>query len=500
MHFVTSLFNSFLMIQSMTGFGKSVVQLPAKKITIELKSLNSKSLDLNARIPSAYREKELLLRNTIANALERGKVDFALYIEITGEETTTQINVPVVREYVRQLREVSPIISEKDDIELIKMAVRMPDAVKTERDEIDEQEFMVIEKALNTAIKELQHYRTEEGKALENEFDTRTKNIQQLLKEVEKMDPDRLQLVRERLRKAVADLKENIDENRFEQELIYYLEKFDVTEEKVRLGNHLDYFIASLHSDDSNGRKLGFISQEIGREINTLGSKANYAPMQQLVVQMKDELEKIKEQSQTSSTSMGNQDKTSKKGKLLIFSAPSGSGKTTIVRHLLQFPELNLEFSVSCTTRAPRGEEKQGENYYFISLPEFKQHIKNEDFVEWEEVYRDMFYGTLKSEVERIWAKGKNVIFDIDVAGGLRIKRKFPQQTLAVFVKPPSIDELKIRLKQRKTESDDKINMRIAKASVELATAPQFDKIIKNYDLDTAKTEAYRLVSEFINA
>lgn len=185
-------------------------------------------------------------------------------------------------------------------------------------------------------------------------------------------------------------------------------------------------------------------------------------------------------------------------GRLLIFSAPSGSGKTTIVRHLLQYPELNLEFSVSCTTRAPRGEEKHGEHYYFLSLETFKQHIKNGDFVEWEEVYRDNFYGTLKTEVERIWASGKNVIFDIDVAGGLRIKKKFPEQTLAVFVKPPSVDELKIRLKQRKTESDDKINMRIAKASVELATAPQFDKIIKNYDLDTAKQEAYDLVASFI--
>ena len=185
-------------------------------------------------------------------------------------------------------------------------------------------------------------------------------------------------------------------------------------------------------------------------------------------------------------------------GRLLIFSAPSGSGKTTIVRHLLQYPELNLEFSVSCTTRAPRGEEKHGEHYYFLSLETFKQHIKNGDFVEWEEVYRDNFYGTLKTEVERIWASGKNVIFDIDVAGGLRIKKKFPEQTLAVFVKPPSVDELKIRLKQRKTESDDKINMRIAKASVELATAPQFDKIIKNYDLDTAKREAYALVASFI--
>lgn len=186
------------------------------------------------------------------------------------------------------------------------------------------------------------------------------------------------------------------------------------------------------------------------------------------------------------------------KGKLLVFSAPSGSGKTTIVRHLLAQPELNLEFSISAATREPRDKEVNGKDYYFISTEAFKKHIKAEDFIEWEEVYRDNFYGTLKTEIERIWALGKNVIFDIDVAGGLRIKSKFAEETLAVFVKPPSIDELKIRLKKRSTESDDKINMRIAKASVELATAPQFDKIIKNYDLDTAKEEAYQLVKEFV--
>ncbi|OUD31133.1 guanylate kinase [Flavobacterium psychrophilum] len=186
------------------------------------------------------------------------------------------------------------------------------------------------------------------------------------------------------------------------------------------------------------------------------------------------------------------------KGKLLVFSAPSGSGKTTIVRHLLNQEDLNLEFSVSCTTREARGEETNEKDYYFISLEDFKKHIKAEEFVEWEEVYRDNFYGTLKSEVERIWAKGKNVIFDIDVSGGLRIKSKFQQETLAVFIKPPSIDELKIRLKKRSTESEDKINMRIAKASVELATAPQFDKIIKNYDLDVAKVDAYELVKNFL--
>ncbi|WP_396144891.1 guanylate kinase [Flavobacterium sp.] len=186
------------------------------------------------------------------------------------------------------------------------------------------------------------------------------------------------------------------------------------------------------------------------------------------------------------------------KGKLLVFSAPSGSGKTTIVRHLLAQEDLNLEFSISCATREPRGQEVDGKDYYFISWEEFKKHIKAEEFVEWEEVYTNNYYGTLKSEVERIWAKGKNVIFDIDVSGGLRIKSKFPQETLAVFVKPPSVDELKRRLKQRSTESDEKINMRIAKAHVELATAPQFDKIIKNYDLDVAKAEAYELVKEFI--
>lgn len=189
-----------------------------------------------------------------------------------------------------------------------------------------------------------------------------------------------------------------------------------------------------------------------------------------------------------------------KGGKLIIFSAPSGSGKTTIVRYLLEQPELNLAFSVSATSRPRRGKEKHGEHYYFLSISEFKKHIKQGDFLEWEEVYRDNFYGTLYSEVERLWKEGKNVIFDIDVAGGLRIKKKFPEKTLAVFVKPPSVDELKIRLKKRSTESDEKINMRIAKASVELATAPQFDKVIKNYDLDQALKEAHQLVAEFVGA
>lgn len=280
------------MIQSMTGFGKSVKQLPNKKITVEIKSLNSKNLDLNARIPSAYREKELQMRALLSNQLERGKVDFSLYIELTGEETTTQVNMPVVEEYIKQLS----LVVDGDRTELLKMAVRMPDALKTEREEIDETEYAQIVEAIEEALQEITKYRSDEGETLKNDFKMRVQIITDLLDKVIAMDPVRIQGVKERLRKAVSELKEQVDENRFEQELVYYIEKYDITEEKVRLENHLNYFLEALNSPDSNGKKLGFITQEIGREINTIGSKSNHAPMQQLVVQMKDELEKIKEQ------------------------------------------------------------------------------------------------------------------------------------------------------------------------------------------------------------
>lgn len=190
--------------------------------------------------------------------------------------------------------------------------------------------------------------------------------------------------------------------------------------------------------------------------------------------------------------------KNKNRGKLIVFSAPSGSGKTTIVRHLLKQKELNLEFSISATSREKRGSEVHGKDYYFLDIKDFKNRIKNDEFLEWEEVYRDNFYGTLKTEIERIWGKGKNVIFDIDVSGGLRIKKKFPEETIAIFVKPPDLNELVIRLKERGEESVDKINMRVAKAPAELATAPLFDKIVLNKDLDKALDDAYNLVSNFI--
>ncbi|MCF8321647.1 MAG: YicC family protein [Flavobacterium sp.] len=281
------------MIQSMTGFGKASLQLPTKKITVEVKSLNSKGLDLSVRMPSGYREMELGLRNQIALQLERGKVDFSIFIENTAEQTSTKVNVSMVKAYINQLREV---YANADETELMKMAVRMPDTMKIEREEIDENEWNEIQKVIEEALTNIGTFRKDEGASLEKEFQLRIGNIRQFMNDALALDSERIQAIKDRLHTAISELKVNVDENRFEQELIYYLEKLDITEEKVRLTNHLDYFLETINGTEANGRKLGFITQEIGREINTMGSKSNHAQMQKLVVMMKDELEKIKEQ------------------------------------------------------------------------------------------------------------------------------------------------------------------------------------------------------------
>jgi len=281
------------MIQSMTGFGKASLQLPTKKITVEVKSLNSKGLDLSVRMPSTYREMELGLRNQIALKLERGKIDFSIFIESTAEQTSTKVNVPIVKAYINQLREVYP---DADETELMKMAVRMPDTMKTEREEIDENDWIKIQTVIEESLQNILNFRRDEGASLEKEFQLRIGNIRQYMNDALALDPERVQAIKDRLQTAIAELKVNVDENRFEQELIYYLEKLDITEEKVRLTNHLDYFLETINGTEANGRKLGFITQEMGREINTMGSKSNHAQMQKLVVMMKDELEKIKEQ------------------------------------------------------------------------------------------------------------------------------------------------------------------------------------------------------------
>ena len=277
----------------MTGFGKASLQLPTKKITVEIKSLNSKGLDLNTRMPSVFREMELGLRNQLSQKLERGKIDFSLYIEITGEETSSKINVPIVKGYINQMKAVLP---NADETELMKMAVRMPDALKTERDEIDENDWKEIQTVIDQALENMMQFRRDEGVALEKEFLHRIANIMTLMNNAVAYDAERIETVKTRLKTALDELQANVDQNRFEQELIFYLEKYDITEEKVRLENHLNYFIETLAGTEANGRKLGFITQEMGREINTMGSKSNHSEMQKLVVMMKDELEKIKEQ------------------------------------------------------------------------------------------------------------------------------------------------------------------------------------------------------------
>ena len=281
------------MIQSMTGFGKATLQLQNKKITIEIKSLNSKGLDLSVRMPSAYREMELSLRNEISQKLERGKIDFSIFIENTTEQTTNKVNVPIVKNYIEQLKEV---FYDGNDTELLKMAIRMPDAMKVDREEIDQNDWIEIQKVIQEGLANILNFREAEGQSLEKEFLLRIGNIRQYMNDALALDPERVQAIKDRLHNAIAELKVNVDENRFEQELIYYLEKLDITEEKVRLVNHLDYFLETINGKEANGRKLGFITQEMGREINTMGSKSNHAQMQKLVVMMKDELEKIKEQ------------------------------------------------------------------------------------------------------------------------------------------------------------------------------------------------------------
>jgi uncharacterized protein (TIGR00255 family) len=285
-------------LKSMTGFGKSADEIPGKKVTVEIRSLNSKQLDLNLRIPYFYKEKELELRTEIAKQLERGKVDVNVYTESTQETLPIALNKELAKTYYRELKKLSDELDENSG-DLLTLALKMPDVMKAEREvvELDEAEWKLVKKVVDKAIDAFQKFRDDEGKSLSAEFSMRVSIIERLLAEVIALDAARVANIRNRIKNNLEDVIDvnKIDQNRFEQELIYYIEKLDITEEKLRLKTHLDYFISTM-KEPAAGRKLGFISQEIGREINTIGSKANDAEMQKLVVQMKDELEKIKEQ------------------------------------------------------------------------------------------------------------------------------------------------------------------------------------------------------------
>lgn len=283
------------MIQSMTGFGNSVVTLPHKKVSFQLKSLNSKKFDLYTRIPTEYAKEELVFHKMIAKALGRGKVEFILSIENLSGQTQTMVDKAVVKHYMEDLKQI--VDSKKTpEYELLRMALSLPNTLRSVEEKVSEKEVEKIQKGLEEALKKINQYRSDEGKALEADLKSCVEKIIGLLEKVEAIDATRIAEKRNKLAESVAALKEEVDQNRFEQELVYYLEKYDINEEKTRLRNHLNYFLETLDEPVSNGKKLGFISQEMGREINTMGSKANYAPMQKLVVEMKEELDKIKEQ------------------------------------------------------------------------------------------------------------------------------------------------------------------------------------------------------------
>jgi len=286
------------MIQSMTGYGKAVCELPNKKISIEIKSLNSKQLDLNTRLPNLYREKEIEVRSLLGKQLSRGKVDLSFYVEAATSDKITKINSQVIKNYHGQLKTIADDLGLDSTTDFLKVIMPLPDTVKVELAELNEEEWKAIANTLQDAINDIIEFRTREGQALELDIRERINIISNLLTKVPKFEAQRIEKIKTRIRENLEELGQNnkIDENRFEQEIIFYLEKLDVTEEKVRLSNHLEYFLETIENNAAVGKKLGFITQEIGREINTLGSKANDAELQKIVIRMKDELEKIKEQ------------------------------------------------------------------------------------------------------------------------------------------------------------------------------------------------------------
>ncbi|SFE56494.1 TIGR00255 family protein [Thermophagus xiamenensis] len=288
----------FSMIKSMTGYGKTVCELPTKRIIIEIKSLNSKQLDINLRLPTHYKEKELEIRNIIAQKLQRGKIDLTFNVESIMPDKISRINEEVIREYFRQLKPIAEELGISSNTDFLRVIMPLPDTMKSEQPELDEEEWNIVYNGLLQSIEQLDAFRIQEGAAMFRDVKGHNESIRLLLEEVVPFEKQRTEKIKNRIKETLKNLNINgdLDENRFEQELIYYIEKLDISEEKIRLKNHIDYFDKTLNEDGPVGKKLGFISQEMGREINTLGSKANDSEIQRLVVNMKDELEKIKEQ------------------------------------------------------------------------------------------------------------------------------------------------------------------------------------------------------------
>ena len=445
------------MVKSMTGFGKGEAALQNKKITVEIRSLNSKQLDLGLRLPAVYRQSEYEIRNIIARTIQRGKVDVFVTVESQAVETPARINKEVFREYLRQMTDTLAFAGIDADYDaIVPVIMRLPEVVSTETESISDEEHAALIAATEAAAARLDAFRMQEGAILIADLLGRVDRIESYKEEVVPFEKARTETIKARILDNLEKLQADVDRNRLEQEMIFYLEKLDITEEKVRLANHCRYFREVAAGEEGAGRKLGFIAQDQG------------TGTEHIIM-----------------------------GKVVIFSAPSGSGKTTIVRELLKrFPQ--FEFSVSATSRAPRGCERHGCDYHFMTHEEFMQAVAENRFVEWEEVYKGTCYGTLRSEVERIWAKGNIIVFDVDVIGGINLKRIFGGDACSIFVMPPSVEELRRRLEGRGTDAPEVIDRRVAKAEFELTKAPEFDHIVVNDSLDEAIAETTRIIDEFI--
>ena len=462
------------MIQSMTGYGKSTAVVKGKKIHVEIKSLNSKALDLSARIVPLYREKEMEIRAMISQTLERGKVDFTIWVEKDDTQTATPINGVILDNYYQQIKQISEERHIPLPADWFATLLRLPDVMtRTEVEELDEEEWNAVRTAIKEAIGKLVDFRKQEGAALQKKFTEKIQNIGDLLKSIEPYEQSRTERIRQRLVETLETIPNvEYDKNRLEQEMIYYIEKLDINEEKQRLANHLKYFVETMENGHGQGKKLGFIAQEMGREINTTDQRASAQRNVTILTKMT--------------------------GKLIIFSAPSGSGKSTLINYLMG-QDLNLAFSISATSRPPRGTERDGVEYFFLTPEEFRQRISNGEFLEYEEVYKDRFYGTLKAQVEKQLEAGQNVVFDVDVHGGCRIKEFYGDRALSMFIQPPSVEELRRRLENRGTDTPEVIDDRIARAEYELTFAPKFDTIVVNDDLEKAKAEALARLKAFLH-
>ena len=451
-------------------------------------------MDLAVKLPSAYRPLEYEIRALAAKALQRGKADLYISVESTARQTRACIDEELFHLYYNQLLKIcreQPEIGTPGSAEnnaLIQSILRLPDVVSSQEESVSEQEHAAVLDAVGQALAHLDEFRTQEGAILIADLLKRIDRIEAYKQEVIPFEKARTEAIRARIRESLAQLQAEVDNNRLEQEMIFYIEKLDITEEKVRLTNHCRYFREVAGGEEAAGPQAGIHRPGDGprdQHPRLEGQRIEHADPRR-----EDEGRAGKDQGTgTQHTLMG---------KVIIFSAPSGSGKTTIVHRLLErYPQ--LEFSISATSRAPRGAERDGVDYYFLSQEAFAAAVAEGRFVEWEEVYKGTCYGTLRSEVERIWQKGHVIVFDVDVLGGINLKRIFGQDACSVFIMPPSVEELRRRLEGRGTDSPEAIDRRVAKAEFELTKAPEFDHTVVNDRLDDAVEETCAILDAFIS-